>query len=447
MGKMGLRFRRPQAFWNAATEELRQFRLSGFVSLLLFCLIVFSAPKSGAQILIKASQPGEPINLNPADMELLEADESRRDLPCAVTPAKPELGFDLRFHAGYTVAIPLKELEGTADMLTVIFRVYPEDEKTHAAYFVQHFNVPTIEDNAKGDASLTGSVDLGIGDYHVDWLIRDHMERSCSSSWDYDASLPPRDQPMGLFIGPKQVAQAIPEPFVNDGPAVPAHDLLPKNEQHGESGRLSLKLLVNFAPQQQDSAALTRTDTDALVTILKTIERDPHVAHISLVAFNMGESRILYRQDSADSINLPALGKTLESMKLGTVNVQHLDQKRTEADFLAQLMEHEVAGTGHTDAVIIAGPKAMLDADVPQEDLRRIGDIECPVFYMNYNLNPQAAPWKDSISHAIRAFKGTEYTISRPRDLWFSTSDILDRILRSKQQRVLLRTSSLRNAQ
>jgi hypothetical protein len=447
MGKMELRFRRLAALWNAAREGLRRFSAPGLAPPLSLGLLVFWAAASPAQMLIQASQPGEPVNLNPADMELLEADESRRDLPCQVTPAKPELGFDLRFHAGYTVALPLKELEGTADLLTVIFRVYPEDDKAHAAYFVQHFNVPAIDDNAKGDASLTGSVDLGVGNYHVDWLIRDHMERSCSSSWDYDASLPPRDKPMGLFIGPKQVAEAIPEPFVNDGSAVPAHDLLPKNEQGRESGRLSLKLLVNFAPQQQDSAALTRTDTDALVTILKTIERDPHVAHISLVAFNMEESRILYRQDSADSINLVALGKTLESMKLGTVNVQHLDQKRTEADFLAQLMEHEVAGAGHTDAVIIAGPKAMLDADVPQEDLRRIGDIECPVFYMNYNLHPQAAPWKDSISHAIRAFKGTEYTISRPRDLWFSTSDILDRILRSKQQRVLLRTSSLRNAQ
>jgi hypothetical protein len=76
----------------------------------------------------------------------------------------------------------------------------------------------------------------------------------------------------------------------------------------------------------------------------------------------------------------------------------------------------------------------MLDADVPQDDLRRIGDIECPVFYLNYNLNPQAVPWKDAISHAIRVFKGTEYTISRPRDLWFSTAEMVSRILRSKQQ-------------
>ena len=98
---------------------------------------------------------------------------------------------------------------------------------------------------------------------------------------------------------------------------------------------------------------------------------------------------------------------------------------------------NKTTGKPVPDAVIFAGPKAMLSADVPQEDLRRIGDIECPVFYMNYNLNPQAVPWKDSISHAIRAFKGTEYTISRPRDLWVSTSEMFSRIVRSKRQHAM----------
>ena len=118
-----------------------------------------------------------------------------------------------------------------------------------------------------------------------------------------------------------------------------------------------------------------------------------------------------------------------------------LGEKHSETDFLGQLIETEVANNSHPDAVIFAGPKAMLSADVPQEDLRRIGDIECPVFYMNYNLNPQAVPWKDSISHAIRAFKGTEYTISRPRDLWVSTSEMFSRIVRSKRQHAMAATA------
>jgi hypothetical protein len=171
------------------------------------------------------------------------------------------------------------------------------------------------------------------------------------------------------------------------------------------------------------------------VSILKTIERDPHVRNISLVAFNIGESRVIYRQEAAERIDFPALGKAIQTMKLGTVNIGQLTQKHSETDFLQSLIEKEIGNNSHPDAVIFAGPKAMLNADVPQEELRRIGDIECPVFYMNYNLNPQAVPWKDSISHAIKPFKGVEYTISRPRDLWLSTSEMLNRIIRSRRQR------------
>ena len=171
--------------------------------------------------------------------------------------------------------------------------------------------------------------------------------------------------------------------------------------------------------------------------MLKAIERDPHVSRMSLVAFNMEEGRVVYRQEAADRIDLPALGKALDSMKLGTVNLARLGQKHSETDFLGDLIQKEVGTAVNTDAVIFAGPKAMLDADVPQEDLRRIGDIDCPVFYMNYNLNPQAVPWKDSISHAIRAFKGTEFTVTRPRDLWFSTTEMLNRVLRSKRQHAI----------
>jgi hypothetical protein len=242
------------------------------------------------------------------------------------------------------------------------------------------------------------------------------------------AELTPKDKPMPLFLGARQIAETPPQPFLND-----ASDVL----NHTSGDNLAIKLLVNFAPQNSASAALQRSDTEALVSILKTIERDPRVSRISLVAFNMEESRIVYRQDTSGAIDFPALGKALEGMKLGTVNVQQLSQKHSETDFLEDLITREVGNAGHPDAVVFAGPKAMLNADVPESELRRIGDIECPVFYMNYNLNPQAVPWKDSISRAIRTFKGTEYTISRPRDLWFSTSEMVSRIVRHKRDKAL----------
>ena len=383
-----------------------------------------------SQILLKPPEPGEVVNPMPSDEAIFEAGQDRKDLPCVVTQHKPELGFDLRFHAGYDVDLPLREVSGSGELLTVVFRVFSQANPNAPSFFVQHVRVPDVADDAKGDATLQGEVNLGEGSYHVDWLMRDRMERVCSTSWDLDASLSEKDRSINLFMGKNQIAQFQPEPFVDDTPAHPPSSVADSN--------LTVKLLVNFAPQDSLSAALQRSDTDALVSILKTIQRDPHVGHISLVAFNMTESRVVYRQETEDKIDFPALGKALQSVKLGTVSLQHLSAKNTETDFLQGLIQSEVASSSHPDAVIFAGPKAMLNTDVPQEELRRIGDVECPVFYMNYILNPQATPWKDSISHAIKAFRGTEYTISRPRDLWFSTSEMFGRILRSKRNRTMV---------
>lgn len=404
----------------------RLFILRASCTTVLSAFLLFvSAGPAVPQILLKPPRLGDRITPMPSDLAILESAEKRSDIPCTVTSRDPEVGFDLRFHAGYEVTVPLQDLAGSGELLTVVFRVYPQNERAHTAYFVQHFNVPTIEDTAKGEALLQGVVDLGEGNYHVDWLMRDRSERICSSNWDITAALSPKDKPITLFIAPNEITEYS-EPFASDSGARPIHRA---------EDSLNVKLLVNFAPQNSLSTSLQRSDTDALVSILKAIERDPRIGHISLVAFNIGEERVIYRQETAEAIDFPALGKALETMKLGTVNVAHLSDKHSDTDFLEGLIEKEMGTTTHPDAVIFAGPKAMLDADVPQDDLRRIGSIECPVFYMNYNLNPQAVPWKDSISHAIRAFKGTEYTISRPRDLWVSTSEMVGRIVRLKREK------------
>ena len=405
-------------YWFGSLAKL-QVRVPAAVALFL----VF--PVWG-QTLIKPPQPGESVTLLPSDMAVLESAAERKDLPCILTPRKTELGFDLRFHGGFDVSLPLNELEGGDSMLTVVFRVYPEADKDHAAFFSQHIRVPNIEDDAKGDAFLQGSFDVGEGSYHVDWLMRDRQERLCSGKWDTEAALPLKDKPMSLFIGPKDIQEALFEPFQDD----------PVIHRSGVGDPpADVKLLVNFAPQTKDAAALPAVDLAALVSILKTIEHDPRVGRVSLVAFNMQEHRVLYRQESADKIDFPALGRALQTMKLGTVTVQNLGEKHGDTEFLSSLIGKEFSFDAHPDAVVFAGPKAMLEADVPQDDLRRIGDIECPVFYMNYNPNPQGVPWRDSISHAVKFFKGTEYTISRPRDLWFATAEMLTRVARFKRLR------------
>ena len=79
------------------------------VAELLACLVVFSSA-TGAQTLMPASGPGGLVRLFTSDAAMLEAQETRKDIPCTATPVKPALGFDLKFHAGYDVTVPLKDL-------------------------------------------------------------------------------------------------------------------------------------------------------------------------------------------------------------------------------------------------------------------------------------------------------------------------------------------------
>jgi hypothetical protein len=386
------------------------------------------------QSLIPTSAPNSHVNIFNTDLAVLEAGEVRKDLPCSVTPSKPTIGFDLRFHAGYEVTIPLKEMAGGENMLSIIFRVEQQNHRDQPLYFVQRVRVPAIEEDAKGDAYLQGAFDVGEGQYHVDWLMRDRTERVCSSYWDSEAALVPKDRPMTLFINPGVIQPANTEQFKEEPPV----------QRVSNEAPLNVKVLVNFAPQNSLSAALQPVDTSALVSILRTIVRDPHIGKFSLVAFNMQEQKVLYRQERADRIDFPALGAAINTLNLGTVDLKQLGDKHGDTDFLTDLVRKEVVASpqNHPDALIFAGPKVMLDANVPEDSLKEAGGVDFPVFYMNYNLNPQAVPWKDAISHTVKFFRGTEYTISRPRDLWFAVSEMVSRIVKSRNARQTASISS-----
>ena len=394
----------------------------GVEALWLACLAVGGG--LAGQTPIAGSGPGGTVRILGTDLAVLEIREARKDLPCTAEPSKALLGFDLRFHAGYEVSVPLKELAGTENLLTMIFRVTPEEQKEVSHYFVQRVKVPPIEAEARGDAYLHGSFDLGEGRYHIDWLMRDRAERVCSSYWDAEAVLSARDRLINVALAPGAVQPSETEFFKEEPPVIRAAE-----EQ------LNVKVLVNFAPQNAHGAALLPQDTTALVSILRSISREPRFGRFSVVAFNLQEQRILYRQDNADRINFPALGEALESLKLGTVDVKRLAQKNADTEFLTGLIQREMSGASPPDALVFAGPKALLDENVPVDSLKETGEVEYPVFYMNYNLEPQTSPWRDAIGRAVKFFRGYEFTISRPRDLWVAVTEMVGRIVSFKSGR------------
>jgi hypothetical protein len=355
------------------------------------------------------------------DAAELDSGETKKDLPCTVTPVKPILGFDLRFHSGYEIAIPLRELAGESDMLTIIFRVTPTAAKDSPSYFSQKYVVPSIEADASGDAYLGGGFDVGEGDYHIDWMMRDRIERICSSNWDITAALSARDQNIKLAIARDRIEASDQEFFKEEPPVTRLNPDTP----------LKVKVLINFAPQQGNAASMQPIDTSALVSILRNISREPRIGKFSIVAFNMNEQRVVYREDESDQIDFPKLGKALASLKFGMVDYKKLADPRSGSDFLTRLMLDELSNT-RSDAVIFAGPKVMLSEGAPVENIKDVLSVTFPVFYMNYNLFPQQNPWRDPIGNVVKHLRGSEYTIARPRDLWTSWSDIMSRIVKMK---------------
>ncbi|MDX2150192.1 MAG: acetyltransferase [Bryobacteraceae bacterium] len=387
-----------------------------------YLLFLFSIAALQAQSLLQTSG-GAPRVFN-TDLAVLEAQDPRSDLPCGVAPNKALLGFDLKFHAGYEVTIPMRELAGGENLLTILFRVTPENRKEEPIYFIHKVKVPEIEEEAKGEAYLQGAFDLGEGKYHIDWLMRDRTERVCSSYWDVEAVLPARDKPVEVAVAPGSVLASEREHFKEEPPV----------ERQAEAP-LNVKVLVNFAPQSSGAATLQPLDTSALVSILRTISREPRIGKFTIVAFNLHERRVVFRQDNADKIDFPAIGDALKSLQLATVDLKRLAEKNGETDFLTSLIVQEAKPDSTPDALIFAGPKAMLSENVAPDALKDLGELDYPVFYMNYNLNPQAVPWKDTISHAVKFMKGYEYTISRPRDLWFAVTEMVGRIVKSRTGR------------
>ncbi len=373
-----------------------------------------------AQTELNFSRLGGVVRIVNTDLAVLESPETRTDLICQVTPLKPELGFDLRFHAGYRVSIPLRDLAGDGDQLRVLIRITPLDNLENVVYLVDRFTVPPIEEDAKGEASLPGGYTLGPGRYKVNWLMRDHSERVCAHHWEIEARLDADNRDLPLTMPPNTVSQKPPEPFEEQPPV----------ERASTDQLLHVRVLVNFSPTGPRETTLKPWDVDAIVSILRSIARERQIGRFSVVAFNMQEERVIYREENVERIDFPALGEAVHSIKLGMVDYRKWQDPQSSTRFLTTLLTEQLGPRQQPvpDAIIITGPKLMLDKKIPQDALKQAGRANCPIFYLNYNFNPRSHPWRDAIGTALKAYKGLEYSISLPRDLGAAVTDMMFRL-------------------
>jgi hypothetical protein len=354
-----------------------------------------------------------------ADMAVLASRERRADFPCQVTPDKPGLGFDLRFHSDYHVTVPIKVLANVGSWLQVVMRVTPAANREEPVYLVHRFPIPDVPPGAKGDGVLSGGFDLGLGRYQVDWMMRDGRGRVCSSHWALEAKLRGSQQDLPLTLDPNMVAERAEGPFSEEPPV-----------EKAAAEPVHVKVLLNLSPLKPQQSILKPLDRAVLLSILRGITREPGVSGVSLVAFNLREQRILYRQEDDDKIDFAALGEAAQSPTAGTINYSLLKDPRSETHFVTKLLTDQLgARTSSPDAIVIIGPKVTLEKKVPLDPLKEEGAAACPIFYLNYNPNPFEEPWRDTIGSALKAYKrAVAYDIVMPRDLGAAMKDMLSRI-------------------
>jgi hypothetical protein len=285
--------------------------------------------------------------------------------------------------------------------------------------------VPPIEEEAKGSATLPGRYKLGPGHYQVDWLMRDRAERVCSATWEIETSSPDEVEERAIVLAPFTVGPREQDVFLEEPPV----------QRAAVRSLLHVKLLVNFTPTDPSDAQLRPYDLNNIVSILRAISREPQIGTFSLVAFNMQEERVIFEQSNSSRIDFPALGEAVESIQGGRVDFAKLQDEESGSRFLGELMSQNLGPQdSHPDAVMIVGPKLMLEKKIPVGLLSSNSSEGAPIFYLIYNTDPHVHPWRDAISGVLKVFKGLEYTISLPKDLGKAMSDMMLRLTQPKPQ-------------
>jgi hypothetical protein len=330
----------------------------------------------------------------------------------------PVLDYDLAFHSGYEITIPLHALAGSGGTLTAILRVTPEGGE-EPSYFSQKWAVPPLEESVKGDTSMHGTFVLGEGNYQIGWLMRDGTERFCTAFWKVSALRRGKDRAVRLHIAPGTVQPTTREPFREEEPA-----------QRDTERPLSVLVLLHVAPQAIGGTEMQATETQTMVSILRNIARERRFARFSITAFNIDQHAVIFRQTNAPKIEFPALGRAVNELHLGTVSVQILGGKDGGTRFLVGLFAEELARE-RPDVLMIVGPKSAPDEGSLRNLLKQLPDPACPVFYLNYRADELTNRWRDLLGSVVKVWNGVEYSISKPSDLFFSWAGVVSRLTAS----------------
>lgn len=370
-----------------------------------------------------APPPGQRLRFHPTDSAVLAGSENRDDLDCRVEPLQPRLDFDLKYTAGYVVHLPAEAVVAGGENLRVLFRIRPMlGEPSDPVYFRQSFDVAPGSAEGGGTALFQGRFFLGPGRYSVDWLMRNLAGRVCSSHWTVRAPKPGYDGRMAASAAPHLIAAYREDTFDEEPPVARSAD---------PSAGLHVRLLLNLAPLDRHRFKLSEYEIDSIVGMLRSLHREPSLGMFSLTAFNSYDRQVVYSAIRSTKLDFPAIGRAIDEMEVGTVDVEELADSEGEERFLAELLNEALAPeAAPPDAVVVLGPKVDREGRIP-EDMLSFQAASSPLFRFVFNVNPRSYPWPGALEMALQPFGLTVFGVTRPQDFTRAVAGLLDVIERN----------------
>lgn len=346
-------------------------------------------------------------------LHLLEPAPNDRPLACAVTQLKPSLNYSFRFQAGYTVSLPMNEVQGSGHTLAMLVRITPDGKPP--VYLGNHFRLPAIP-KIKGDMSLGGAYLLGEGNYSVRWVMADETGRVCRKNWRTDVKLSRGERGVHVAIGPGIVTD------------LSGRGLRRAKADANDARPLRLTVLMHAAPMSPRRMRMRPTDTMTLISSLSSLLEHVSTTSVRLVVFNLDQQKELYRQDDFTLNSLNQVFSSVNHMELGLVDVQVLENRRGHVDLISDMVNQEIRSQPPSDAVVFLGPMARFEDKIPRQSLEKAAGAVPQFFYFQVRpffaggrgFPPGATPpsgLPDSINSAISRLNGKVIVIHSPGDL------------------------------
>ncbi len=275
------------------------------------------------------------------------------------------LGFDLRYHAGFFLRLSLGQMPA-GGKLEARIRVAPK--KGAPALLGEYFDIPSVSQalsklpQSPGPivASITGGFVTGPGKYKVELLLISPDNRMFFKRWRF------KTDPTG-FVGlmkPDTVAEALPNRW--DGKLNP--------------NGIRLTLLLNATATSASQALLW--DTHFLLTMVNTILERLPCRSLRIVAFNLDQQVELFRRDGFTSGGWKDLEAALKGTQLSTIDYRALSLG-SEPEFLTHLVENEISAP--SDVVVLVGRRAHFLGKTPTQIKTSLHAGNARLYYLRHD--------------------------------------------------------------